>query len=294
MPKAFYHTLIQNLIDLTTLVKIPMNLMRKIYLTTSIMLALGLFACKKDEKQSIQQTLNFGAQTVINVQNKIGLDTSAVITIGTYDQISLKNLSDNASDFRWDLGDGTTSKEESPLLSYPKSGEYNVTLTATAANGQLIQRSKKFMVLDRVLKQVKITRLNFNSNFDKSPNWPDQKIANVEAVIKKIDADKFPAFANNDYLGEIIYQSAPKALKSNLSETVEIPVVEKIVVDLNMLRNGKYGINLYASDSQNKYILTSSWGSGVGFSYDGNIISRNFVVKSGFIGNSIELVCVFE
>lgn len=268
--------------------------MKKNYLMTLSLLVLIFGACKKDETGSSQQTLNFGAQTVINVRNEVGLDTSTNITIGTYDQISLKNLSDNASNYQWDFGNGTTSKEESPLLSFPKSGEYYVTLTATAANGQFIQRSKKFTVLDRVLKQVRITRLNFNSNFNKSPNWPDQQVANVEVIIKKIGADQWPVFINNDYQGEIVYQSAPKALKSNLSASVDISVAEKIVIDLKTLNSGKYGLNLYASDNQNKYILTSNWGSGVGYSYEGNIISRNFVIKTGFEGNSIELVCVFE
>lgn len=258
------------------------------------MLVLGLYACKKDETKSNHQTLNFGAQTVINVRNEIGLDTSANIKIGTYDQISLKNLSNNTSNFQWDLGNGTTSKEESPLLSFPKSGEYYVTLTATAANGQFIQRSKKFTVLDRVLKQVRITRLNFNSDFNQSPNWPDQKVANVEAIIKKISADQWPVFSNNDYQGEIIYQSKPIALKSNLTATVDISVIEKIVIDPETLKSGKYGINLYASDGQKKYILTSNWGSGVGFTYSGNVISRNFVINTGIEGNTIELVCVFE
>lgn len=45
------------------------------------------------------------------------------------------NLSENASAYHWDFGDGSTSSESSPFHAYTTAGEYDVTLTATSEEG---------------------------------------------------------------------------------------------------------------------------------------------------------------
>lgn len=48
-------------------------------------------------------------------------------------EVSFENLSDNAQDFLWDFGDGTTSNLEDPIHAYPDSGTYTVRLIAINA-----------------------------------------------------------------------------------------------------------------------------------------------------------------
>ena len=42
--------------------------------------------------------------------------------------IKFQNASANATSYEWDFGDGTTSKEENPVHTYEKIGDYSVIL----------------------------------------------------------------------------------------------------------------------------------------------------------------------
>jgi PKD domain/Secretion system C-terminal sorting domain len=45
--------------------------------------------------------------------------------------VQFVNTSENADQYFWDFGDGSTSEENNPLHQYAQSGDYEVTLTAT-------------------------------------------------------------------------------------------------------------------------------------------------------------------
>lgn len=49
--------------------------------------------------------------------------------------IKFTNLSENATSYTWDFGDGTTSAEEAPSKSYAAAGVYTVTLKAVGPGG---------------------------------------------------------------------------------------------------------------------------------------------------------------
>jgi peptidyl-prolyl cis-trans isomerase B (cyclophilin B) len=48
--------------------------------------------------------------------------------------VQFKNMSSKAETYQWDFGDGTTSTETSPAHRYLRSGEFEVTLSATKGN----------------------------------------------------------------------------------------------------------------------------------------------------------------
>src|SRR5205085_1138169 len=103
-----------------------------------------------------------------------------VITIGTYDQYRLINNSANSTSYFWNFGNDSTSKLENPVLWYPKSGTYTLTLTVQNEQGQKQSVSKTVKVLDRVIKQVVIRELrNFNGAINPVLNKPT-----VWAVLK--------------------------------------------------------------------------------------------------------------
>ncbi|MGM9477317.1 PKD domain-containing protein [Pedobacter sp. GSP4] len=264
------------------------------YVAAVLLAALSLSACKKDKITPVLPSVNFGIYHIVDIYNRAAVDSADVIKISTYEKLALSSLAKNSSSLKWDLGDGTVTSKDSPELYFTKSGTYTVSLTATSSTGATLTKSKKILVLDRVLKLVRITNLYFNGNFVTSPNWPLNQVANVQAVIKKIGINDYPIFSNGDYQGENVYQSAPVQTTANMSTPIEIPVKEKVILDMEALQKGKYGFHIYASANEERYLLTSNWGSGVGISYTGNMISNYFNISSGFNGNGIELIFAFE
>lgn len=59
--------------------------------------------------------------------------TSSNVCLGT--QTAFTNTSTGASTYSWNLGNGTISTSANPVYTYPGSGNYTVTLTATTSNG---------------------------------------------------------------------------------------------------------------------------------------------------------------
>lgn len=62
-------------------------------------------------------------------------------------RVAFQGLTNSASGWMWDFGDGTTSTEQNPVHSYQEGGYYVATLTATGENGGT-ETSKVNLALD--------------------------------------------------------------------------------------------------------------------------------------------------
>src|SRR5688500_15706209 len=51
-------------------------------------------------------------------------------------KVTFNNMTEGATAYHWDFGDGTTSTDKSPVHEYPDKGKYVPTLTITASNGK--------------------------------------------------------------------------------------------------------------------------------------------------------------
>jgi len=66
-------------------------------------------------------------------------------------QVSLTNKTQNGKTYNWTYGDGTVSTLGNPVYTYPKAGEYTITLEAMNANSKTATIKKATIVgLDRV------------------------------------------------------------------------------------------------------------------------------------------------
>jgi PKD repeat protein len=73
----------------------------------------------------------------------------------TLNQVSLTNKSQNGTTYSWNFGDGTVSGKGNPVYTYPKPGEYNISLEAQNANSKTaIVKKATVAGLDRIEPSV--------------------------------------------------------------------------------------------------------------------------------------------
>jgi hypothetical protein len=242
-------------------------------------------ACKKDNSSLIAPIANF----------TVDGDTSHSFTIGTYDQYSLINNSTNGDSFIWDLGNGTTSKDREIVLTYPKAGTYHLTLTAINKDGNKSVLSKSIKVVNPVLKQVVINRLNWNSGWGRPAEWPRFTKANVWVEIVKAEPNQdYAVLSNGSFDAPVIYKSPVASNIDSSAVPIVFDIPQKIVLDIPTLtlrygyKGRGYGFNLYAQDATGTYLLSSNFWSGVGSVYRGSIPKNTFTIATGILGSSID------
>jgi parallel beta-helix repeat protein len=62
--------------------------------------------------------------------------------------VQFNDTSNNATSWKWNFGDGTTSTKQNPTHTYSKSGQYKVTLVATLANGETLTAAQVLTISD--------------------------------------------------------------------------------------------------------------------------------------------------
>ncbi len=94
-------------------------LLKNIKILSVLILAISFLGCEEDDEgNSLPEVVAGFTQTIIE-------------NSGT---VSFINISENAQNFEWDFGDGTSSTEIDPIKTYA-SGTYTVTLTASNVAG---------------------------------------------------------------------------------------------------------------------------------------------------------------
>jgi PKD repeat protein len=106
--------------------------------------------------------------------------------------VTFTNKSEGAATYEWDFGDGTTSREESPVHTYPGKGKYVPTLYATADNGVKGEAST-------VLQIAKTSSVKLDDN-----SLSDWDTVTHNVVIAGPNAGNFIK-AKYDYDGNYVY-----------------------------------------------------------------------------------------
>ena len=93
---------------------------------------------------AVNNTNGWSAKTQeITVQNGLPVvDFSADNSSGS---VQFTDLSQNATSWSWDFGDGGTSTDESPVHTYSAAGNYTVTLTASNEMGSASKASTVYL-----------------------------------------------------------------------------------------------------------------------------------------------------
>lgn len=229
-------------------------------------------------------------------------DNSDTFAMATYDACPLSNQSEGDVSVYWDFGDGRSSTEREPVLSYETAGAYTVTLTITNADGEQSTTSKSIVIKDRVLKRVEVSNVYWdvvNTNA-----WPTtEEVAEVWLQIQE-----FTDIAmTNKYLCAdcpVVYTS-PSVFNIKHSDNgpFTIPTPGDFVVDKKLVQfahpenvNNAYLITLMAKDAQgNIFRLQDNRGGGGHYFgiLNENFALNRFVVQVGPFSD-YHLVCEFE
>jgi len=199
-----------------------------------------------------------------------GDTTGGTITMGTYDQYALTNASTNAVSWHWDFGNDSSSTLQNPILWYPQSGSYTLTLIVKNEDGATNKITRKVKVLDRYMKQVQITGF--------APLMPlghSLAHASLWAVIRLGQSGvgyPFPATDNQSFNAPIIYQSPVVSSADSTQLPYSFTIPGSILVNFAALMNFDnnsftdsepsnigYGLELYAQDSTGVYLVSSSY-----------------------------------
>lgn len=226
-------------------------------------------------------------------------ESTDTFVMATYDTCSVVNRTANVQSLRWDLGDGRSSEDHVVVLSYEKSGTYDVTLSVTGLYAETTTVSKKVIVKDRVLRSIEISKVSWQENTN---GWPPTSKADIFLQIQDYtDADLTEGFLCATC--PVLYTSpvVPNVANGSITPIV-IPATEKVIIDKKKINfadpehlNKAYLISLMAKDEAGKvYCLQSNRGSGTYFGILTENFSENkFIVQNGPF-SEYKLVCEFE
>lgn len=75
-------------------------------------------------------------------------------------QVCFTNASQNATSFQWDFGNGQTSTQTSPCVTYSERGTYTVRLTATSGTDTKVQTKQVIVATDNITRFKEVVPLS--------------------------------------------------------------------------------------------------------------------------------------
>jgi PKD repeat protein len=242
--------------------------MKNSFLSYFLLLGVLVVSCKsKSDLVSPQPKADFSID---------GTAATSVI-IGTHDALYPENLSSNATSVVWDFGNGTTSTDQHPKVTYPTSGNYDLTLTAFGQGGTKNVIKKNVVVKERILKSIQLDKIYLNSYLS------EQAAGVTFPVFSKLDLwvelkfsqGPFQWSSNYDIIAPTIFKTPTyAAVDSTLHSTLiyNLPQDQNVIINYPVgdqdFYQGGLGLvaNMYGTDGTNTYLLFSSSWSGFAFS----------------------------
>lgn len=166
--------------------------------------------------------------------------------------VKFQNLTTNASSFQWNFGDGQTSTQMSPTITYEEAGSFTVKLVAFTEDNQSDSISRQIDVGERVMTAIAVNSIPFinpdGNDWDDPTGLPD--------------STKYPDF--------ILFMGPPSDLDKLIATP---PIVDLAPFELPI------GFTLNPGDP---YVLTDEEWELTFVDFDGDLGSQDPPVESDF------------
>lgn len=190
----------------------------------------------------------------------LGNQQSSSVTVNQGTFMTLANHSTNGTSYLWDFGNGTTSTEKSPGITFDKGGNYTVSLTVKNANGTSSVEKKEVKVLVPVVHVITISDLN---------KWVGQDFSSLKKftggevwveITKSLKNTAYTQQPDGSFNYPLYYKSnVYKSASPDHTAPLVIPVHEKVILDGKLSSDEvRYTFNLYVKDSNGTHMLFSS------------------------------------
>lgn len=170
-------------------------------------------------------------------------------------QVSFTNLSENATSYYWDFGNGTNSTATSPKATYNEGGNFTITLTATSVNGT--NKITKNISILKPYTKVGIEVLTINkypstktdgSDWDGSLSgtYPDVYFE----IINSTDQSSIYSLATTSRIENLRTVDLPKGWSSTVSGTAFCDLLKNVDFDVDLYDYESLGTDEYMGTAE--------------------------------------------
>ncbi|HEY3403967.1 MAG TPA: PKD domain-containing protein [Ohtaekwangia sp.] len=248
-----------------------------------IVLGVILLSCEKDIHPTAAFTIDFATDYGAIVTPPS--DTVNIPKFATYEPVQFDSYSTNVKKIFWSFGDGQVTNESDPVISYPRGGEYTVTLSVLSETGNRLDISQPIRIYERVIEEISVNFQGWNYNLDSLGDWASDHVSDVVVEIGiSDDADELLP-------GAVVYTDTIPDVSVE-SPLFSITPEEDVVLDYGLFQESEprfYVITMYALDDDGKHPFYSSLHDDVTHYLDYE--TGLFMLKSG---STIEIKCIFK
>ncbi|MBO3697373.1 PKD domain-containing protein [Roseivirga sp. E12] len=219
--------------------------MKKLKVLIIVQLLFLLGACKNNDTTPIEPVADFDFEHAFKI-------FIANRPFSTFEAIELIDKSTDGEEYFWDFGNGETSTDKEPRISYASSGTYTISQSVISATGQKNTATRDIHITDRLLQNIEIESLNWNSLGD-FPDWSADRTADVYIEYWRDD--------------DLIFRSTTVPNVSPDSAPFTISVDQKVIMNLANVYEDNILISfrLIALDNGIGNIIFRSDGSNIGY-----------------------------
>ena len=150
----------------------------------------------------------------------------------TNETVDFTNSSENATDYFWKFGDGTTSTEANPTHVFQEEGTYLVTLSAVNGDGCSVTSSQEIVV--SLLTNTQDELLSENLKL-----YPNPTTGELNIELDRSNQNGLTEIVMVDLLGRTVRQLTGAQIQGN-----------NLQIDMTDLNNGVYHLIFVTNDAK--------------------------------------------